>query len=97
MMLLTKQNRKDLPPLYSTEKKKPEETPIIVKFFNPCGSWSGYATEFDGEDIFFGLVDGHCKELGYFSLSELKSYKGPLGIGIERDRGFHNKTLKDVM
>ena len=24
-------------------------------------------------------------EWGYFSLAELESYKGPLGIGIERD------------
>ncbi|MEQ9616823.1 MAG: DUF2958 domain-containing protein [Phycisphaerales bacterium] len=86
MKLLTQADRRNLPPLYSTEN---DRDPIAqVKFFDPCGSWSWYATEFDGEDLFFGLVDGCDKELGYFRLSELASVRGPLGIGIERDRGF---------
>lgn len=86
MKLLTQEDRLRLPPLYSTED---EEDPIVqVKFFDPCGSWSWYATEFDGEDLFFGLVDGFERELGYFRLSELASVRGPLGIGIERDQFF---------
>ena len=36
----------------------------------------------------FGLVDGHEREFGYFSLPELESVKGPLGLPIERDRFF---------
>ena len=43
------------------------------------------AFEFDGHDLFFGLVEGHVKELGYFSLSELQRVKGPMGLPIERD------------
>jgi hypothetical protein len=93
MMLLTKQNRKDLPPLYTNENKKPEEVPVIVKFFCPWSDWTWYATEFDGEDIFFGLVRGHEVELGYFSLSELES----LGHKVERDRYFGKHTLAEVM
>jgi hypothetical protein len=46
--------------------------------------------------IFFGLVDGFEKEWGNFSLNELKSVKGPLGLGIERDLYFDNKTIADV-
>ena len=30
-------------------------------------------------------VDGFEKELGYFSLRELESARGPLGLPIERD------------
>lgn len=37
------------------------------------------------EYMFFGLVDGDFPEMGYFSLSELSSYRGPFGLGIERD------------
>jgi hypothetical protein len=68
----------------------------VVKFFDPTGSWTWYATEFDGKDTFFGLVDGFELEWGSFSLSELKSVKGPLGLGIERDRYFVMPKLKDV-
>jgi hypothetical protein len=60
-----------------------------VKFFISDAQWTWYASEFDGEDIFFGLVIGLEIELGYFSLSELKSVKGPLGLPIERDLHFN--------
>ena len=87
-------DRKRLPPLYTTQNDK---DPIAqVKFFDPCGSWTWYATEFDGEDLFFGLVDGFEKELGYFSLSELASVKGACGIGIERDKWFDPTPLSKL-
>ena len=97
MKLLTKEIRRKLPKLYVNENKKPEDTQVIVKFFDPCGSWTWYVTEFDGEDRFFGFVRGFECELGYFSLSELESVKGPLGIGIERDRWFGKHTLAEVI
>lgn len=93
-MLLTKANRKSLPPLYSQEDKG-EDAIVHVKFFTPDSSWTWYATEFDGEDIFFGLVDGHDEELGYFSLKELASVRGRLGLKIERDRYFIPKTISE--
>lgn len=43
-----------------------------VKFFTPDSNWTWYASEFDGQDIFFGLVAGQEMELGYFSPAELK-------------------------
>lgn len=82
MKLLTKEIRAKLPPLYSQEKIK---DPIAqLKLFHPASSWTWFATEFDGDDTFFGLVVGHETELGYFSLSELASLK-VRGLGIERD------------
>jgi hypothetical protein len=68
----------------------------VVKFFDPTGSWTWYATEFDGKDTFFGLVDGFELEWGTFSLSELRSTKGRFGLGIERDRYIGMPKLKDV-
>ncbi|MQY58863.1 MAG: DUF2958 domain-containing protein [Clostridia bacterium] len=99
MKLLTKELRKKLPPLYTNEEKSPEVTLVIVKFFDPCGSWTWYATEFDPETgIFFGYVRGLENELGYFSLKELEEYRGkPLGLGIERDMYFGDHTLAEVM
>lgn len=87
MKLLTSEIRRALPPLGSTEALG-MDAPIIVKFFTPTSNWTWYATEFDGEDLFFGLVDGFEKEFGYFSLNELESVRGPYGVGIERDLYF---------
>jgi len=91
---LTKEILGKFPKLKETEN---EENPkIIAKFFCPWNNWTWYATEYDGEDTFFGLVEGFEKELGYFSLSELQSLRGPGGLKIERDMYFDGKHLGDV-
>ena len=94
MPLLTQANRKALPPLGHTEGA--EDPVASVKFFTPDSNWTWYAVEFDGEDRFFGLVDGFEKELGYFSLSELESVTGPLGLKIERDMYFDPTPLSKL-
>jgi hypothetical protein len=38
-----------------------------------------------------------CDELGYFSIDELESIKGPLMIGIERDIHWQPRPLSEVM
>jgi hypothetical protein len=96
MVLLNTEVKEKLPPLYSQEEKGLEAV-AVVKFFTPDSSWTWYATEFDGEDLFFGLVDGFEKELGYFRLSELKQARGKLGLPIERDLYFKPTKLKDLM
>jgi hypothetical protein len=68
----------------------------VVKYFDPCGSWTWLGIEFDGEDTFFGYVSGFECELGYFSLSDLASVKGPLGLGIERDLHFKPTRLSEI-
>ncbi len=88
--------RRALPPLYSQEAQG-LEAQVRVKFFLPGSKWRWYPTEFDGEDIFFGLVDGTYRELGYFSLSELEAVRGPLGLGVERDRHFEPTSLRELM
>jgi hypothetical protein len=84
MMLLTKAIRAAFPEFGSTDGQG-DSAKVIVKFFTPDSSWTWYATEFDGEDQFFGLTCGHVQELGYFSLRELESATGPMGLHIERD------------
>ncbi len=94
--LLTAEIRKQLPKLYETEEIEADEKTVIVKFFTPWTNWTWYAVEFDGEDLFFGLVDGHEKEWGYFSLKELESITGPAGLKIERDLHFGQPKIKDI-
>jgi len=94
--LLPDEIRERLPKLYETEEIGLLAV-AIVKFFSPDGGWTWYASEFDGEDIFFGLVDGFETELGYFSLSELQEIRGSLGLPIERDLYYQPKTLKALI
>lgn len=94
--LLDEESRKMLPPLYSGEEHGLDSL-ARVKFFTPDAQWTWYATEFDGEDIFFGLVSGFELELGYFSLKELKKVKGPFGLPIERDLHYEPKSLKNLL
>ena len=96
MMLLTKEVLKKLPPLYSQESKGMDAI-AQVKFFTPWSNWTWYATEYHPEEgIFFGLVDGLERELGYFSLAELESVRGPGGLTVERDLHWRPKPLKEV-
>lgn len=87
MELMTKELEKRFAKVGSQEQVK--DPLIVAKFFNPQGAGTWYATEYDPEDkMFFGYVSifgDWNDEWGYFSLQELESYKGPWGLGIERD------------
>ena len=85
----------------NTQRHKDQPSPFpVVKLFYPCGASTWLLTEIDSEDNdrMFGLCDhGHgFPELGWVSLSEIQSFRGRFGIGIERDRWFRaNKPLHD--
>jgi hypothetical protein len=95
MKLLTKELRRKLPPLYSAEKCA--DPMIRAKFFTPDSDWTWYVLEFDGDDTFFGYVVGLDSELGYFSLKELESARGPLGLRLERDLYFQPRPLSSIL
>lgn len=96
MELLGGLDRAILPPPYATEHQG-RRAIAPLKFFTPDSGWTWYPTEFDGEDLFFGLVSGLEVELGYFSLSELESVRGPLGLPIERDLYYKPQTLDQLL
>ena len=99
MKLLTQAIIRKLPKIYATESIPLEEKPIICKFFNPIGSGNWYVIEGEEKEddfIFFGLVDLHEQEFGYFSLRELESTRLPLGMKIARDINFENYKVKDI-
>lgn len=97
MKLLTAEIIKQLEknPTYSGDDKK--VVPVLVKFFTPWSNWTWYAVEAekteDGNWMFYGLTEGHEKELGYFSFAELQMVRGPFGLRIERDMHFSGYML----
>jgi hypothetical protein len=96
MKLLTKEILDKLPKLYETEGVALDDKVAVAKFFHPSTNWTWFAVEFDGEDLFWGLVDGHEREFGYFSLKELQQVVGPLGLGVERDLYFKPTTIGNL-
>jgi DUF2958 family protein len=84
-----------LPKIGATEGQK---DPVAqVKFFYPDFDWTWYGIEFDGEDLFYGLVTGFEKELGSFRLSELLENRGKLGLEIERDLSFEPTPISRLL
>jgi Protein of unknown function (DUF2958) len=69
----------------------------VVKLFTPDAQCSWLLTELDPDDgLAFGLCDLGMgePELGYVSMTELRSVRGRLGLPVERDRHFEaDKTI----
>ena len=96
MKLLTKANLKALPAQGSTIGQG-MDVMAQVKFFTPDSFWTWYAVEYNPEcKLFYGLVDGFEKEVGYWGLEELETAKGPLGLKIERDLYFNPTPLREL-
>ena len=99
MKLLTKAILKKLPAIYSQDDKPETEVTAHVRFFDPQGSMTWYATEFDGENTFFGLkVNEYTKEswLGYFYLTDLQFRRGRLHLPCERDMWWDKQTIAEI-
>ena len=95
MTPLPKQLLTQLPALYEKEGLG-LAAQATIKFFLPGTGWTWYPTEFDGDDILFGLVIGHVAEFGYFRLSELEALRSPLGLRVERDLYFKPRSLGEL-
>lgn len=94
MELIPNEIKEKIPKLYDTENIS---DPIVyVKLF--LDGWTWYITELSiDDDICFGyVVSPYENELGYFSLEELKSLRGRLGIWVERDLYFKERLLSKI-
>ncbi len=86
----------EIPDLYETEDSL---NPICyVKLFTPDSNWTWYIIEISkaDADTCYGYVQGLESELGYFSLEELESVHGLLGLHVERDNSFHPTLLSKI-
>jgi hypothetical protein len=64
-----------------------EDRRPVCKLFDPCGGATWLLLDLSDDGACFGLCDlgqGY-PELGYVGREELESYRGPLGLGLERD------------
>jgi len=97
MKLMTKEVLKSLPAQGSTIGQG-DEAIAQVKFFCPWSNWTWYATEYNPEGkLFFGLVEGFDKEVGYWGLEELEDIVGPMGLKIERDMYFNPTPIRELL
>ena len=90
MKLLTEAQRTKL--LANGTRRGADHKPV-VKLFNPCGAGTWLLSELDPEypnECGFGLADlgFGTPESGSIGLLELTEYRGPFGLGIERDIHF---------
>jgi hypothetical protein len=94
MDLIPKEIKEKIPSLYSTEDE--HDPTVFCKLFLDGWTWLIIELSID-EDICFGyVISPFGKELGYFSLDELKSLRGRLGIWIQRDLHFNPVKLSTI-
>jgi hypothetical protein len=95
---VTKAIASKLPRIGATEKLG-GGAKVAFKLFNPTGAGSWFITEANldtGEA--FGVADlGYGPEVGYMDLNEMRSFKGRMGLPLERDEHFGDYTVDDVM
>lgn len=97
MRLITKELEKRFRQVGDQSEK--ENPTFVAKFFNPCGSESWFASEYDAETkICYGYVTGMFDdEWGTFSIAELESLNLPFGLKIERDIHFDEITFDELI
>ena len=97
MKLMTKEISKMAQAQYALGSEL-ETQNVVAKFFDPTSQWTWYLMNIDPNDpdYCWGIVRGFEVEIGSFSLSELQSIKGSLGLGIERDLHFTPRNALEV-
>lgn len=97
MKLITQEIRARL--LTNARDRGPDHAPVL-KLFTPWAGATWLITEMDPEDQdrLFGLCDlgQGFPELGYLSVEEIASVRGPGGLKIERDLHFSARASLGV-
>jgi len=101
MKLFTQAILKKLPTVDETAETGISGLTVHLKLFNPCGAGTWYIYAYNPDEKlamgFVNLNDPEMAELGYISITELEEYRGPLGLGIERDIHFDSMPLQEIM
>jgi hypothetical protein len=92
--LIPENIKKQIPKLYETEDIS--DPVVYVKLFIDGWTWHITELSIDGDIAFGYVVSPFGSELGYFSLNEIQSIKGSLGVGVERDLFFKPTKLSQI-
>src|SRR5262249_29087765 len=83
-----------MPPLDAPVARDPW---LRARFVDPYTWKSWYPIRFDGENVFWGLVDGPGRDFDYFGLSQLERPSSDLSLpDIERDFCFRPCRLSEL-
>lgn len=93
--LLDQETQARLLDLHTAEKQGIDAL-AQVRFFEPGSTHTWYASGFDGEAAFFGLVIGDEIEMDRFVLPELE-FAQDQRLLIERDLSFVPRSLREVL
>lgn len=86
---------------YGSQECKGKDAKVLVKFFTPFNAATWLITELVEKTEDDLILYGYCTifrnkwEWGYVSLNELKSLKGPFGLGVERDM-YSSGTVREL-
>lgn len=97
MKLFTKADEKKLQEQYSRGSNLNQK--VIIKIFNPYGSWTWYIMNQDPNDpdYLWAIVKGNEIETGSVSKCTLENTKiEPFNLGLERDSGFESRKAQEI-
>ena len=102
MKIITKEIEDAFKKQGDTSEMETADIKIVMKLFNPSGVGTWYIYDKEDNDVFWcyaNLNDPEMAECGTVSMDELLSYRGPYGLGIERDINFKplSKSLAEVI
>ncbi len=89
----------EIPNLYETDWKDDSEVIVRARYYDLFSSWEWYLLEADIQEderiLCFGLVNGHERELGYFTINELIDINKKFPR-ISRDEDFQQISYKEL-
>jgi hypothetical protein len=92
-------------PILGSQQRLGGKAKVLTRWFTPEGSRAWYITEGsarrdpDGKAVdylLYGLVEGQCRQLDYFWLSDLSTLRSPTGLSVERDSHWQPKMLQEI-
>jgi hypothetical protein len=104
LKLLPYEIRENLP-ILGSQQGLGGQAKVLTRWFTADGSLGWYLTEGsarrdkDGKAVdylLFGLVEGQCREMNYFWLSDLAMFHSPTGLPVVRDLHWRPKMLQEI-
>jgi hypothetical protein len=86
--------------IISALQKNKDKEKAVVHVFNPYGTGDWWLTDYEGDNICFGLCDLGFPEYGSVCLKELSEVRIPIAgedMSLEFDEYYTSRNVKDIM